>query len=330
MTTKVAGLTLRNPLIVGSCGLTSQIDSLVKIEENGAGAVVLKSLFEEQIIEEAQHKMKEAVSNPMIYSQQSETLDYLDTHVREETINQYVALLKEAKKKLSIPVIASINCVTPNDWEFFTRQVEDAGADALEINLAIFPAKPDKDASFYENQMIEVVETVKKTASIPVLAKISPLLSNPLHFISRLNLLDLGGIVLFNRFYNPDFNLTTLEEQVAGLFTLPSDQFNTLRWVALSASHVQTPLIASTGIHDAEAVIKQILAGAKAVEVVSTLYQHSIEHLSTITSGIDQWMMDKQYNYIDQFRGKMAASNEVNQSLYQRIQYMKYFGKPSK
>ncbi|MCA1756955.1 MAG: dihydroorotate dehydrogenase-like protein [Bacteroidales bacterium] len=326
LTTRYMGLSLRNPLIAGSSGLTSSIDNIVELEKAGAGAVVLKSLFEEQIAIEANASLKKAENNDLIYTGKSEALDYIDLKIREETLSGYLGLIREAKQRTVIPVIASINCVTSSDWITFATEVEKAGADALELNIAIMHADHEIGSEEVEARYFEIVSKVLSTVkNIPVAVKISPYFTNLAHMVIKLSETGIKGIVMFNRFYSPDIDINTLTEKSTGTLSNPSEAANVLRWMTILAGRTGCDLAASTGIHDGTAMIKQLLAGASAVQVVSSIYRNGIEVISSMTGDLEKYMEKNRYNYIDQLKGKLKRDENSNVAAFERIQFMKYF-----
>ncbi|HCC71412.1 MAG TPA: diguanylate cyclase [Bacteroidales bacterium] len=325
LTTKYLGLSLANPLIVGSSGLTDSADNILELEKAGAGAVVLKSLFEEQIMLEVDASLKEAYQNDMIYSAKSETLDYIDIHIRERTLSAYIELIKEAKKKVMIPVIASINCVSSAEWINFANYFEEAGADALELNIAILPSDEETEADKIEKVYFDIIEKVISRIKIPLSIKMSSSFTNLAQMIKRLSETGINSIVMFNRFYTPDFDINNFTEKSSNTFSTPEESGNTRRWMGIMSSKVNCDLAASTGIHSAEDLIKQLLAGAKAVQAVSTIYRNGKDQIQKMLGGLNQWMDEKGYNTIEQFRGKLSQEKTANPSAYERIQFMKYF-----
>ncbi|MCD6202681.1 MAG: dihydroorotate dehydrogenase-like protein [Bacteroidales bacterium] len=322
---KYLGLNLRNPIVIGSSGLTSSVDSVKNLEENGAGAVVLKSLFEEQILLEAEQNLREAAQDNMIYDAYSETLDYIDMHIKEQALGNYLDLIRILKSRVMIPVIASVNCVTSQEWTAFARKIEEAGADALELNIFVMPFNFDKSCGENEQIYYDILQEVKKQVRIPVSVKISPYFSNLGQIIRNLSEKGADGIVLFNRFAGPDIDVEKMKITVANRFSSPTDLTNTLRWVAVSARRVSCDLAASTGVHDGDAVIKMLLAGATVTEVTSAIYQHGPEFIPTMLNRLSLWMEKKGFNYIDQFRGKLSQASSENPDAYERLQFMKYF-----
>jgi len=325
LTTKYLGLLLSNPLIVGSSGLTDSADNILELEKAGAGAVVLKSLFEEQIMLEVDASLKEAYQNDMIYSAKSETLDYIDIHIRERTLSAYIELIKEVKNRAMIPVIASINCVSSAEWINFASQFEEAGADALELNIAILPSDETTGADKIEKVHFDIIEKVKSQVSIPVSVKMSSCFTNLALMVKKLSETGIEGIVMFNRFYTPDFDINNFTEKSSNTFSTPAEAGNIRRWMGIMSPKVDCDLAASSGIHSAEDLIKLLLAGARAVQVVSTIYKNSKDQIQKMLGGLNMWMDEKGYNTIEQFRGKMSQEVSSNPSAYERIQFMKYF-----
>ena len=325
LTTKYLGLALRNPIIAGSSGLTDSVDNILELERAGAGAVVLKSLFEEQILMEAESSLREAYENDMIYSAKSESLDYIDLHIKEDTLGRYIKLIGDAKSKTVIPVIASINCVSSIEWTSFARRIEEAGADALELNIALLPSDMSVDNEKMENIYFEIVSKIIQQVNIPVALKIGSYFTNLAGMVNRLSETGIKGLVLFNRFYSPDFDINTLTEKSANTLSNPAEASNVLRWIAIMSGKVNCDLCANSGIHDGHSAIKQLLAGASAIQIVSTLYKNGLGRLNEITDELAKWMDSKGYNNIQQFRGMMSQDESKNPSAYERIQFMKYF-----
>ncbi len=296
LTTKYMGLTLRNPIIIASSGLTDSFEKIAELERNGAGAVVLKSLFEEQIILEAEQNLKEAGENKLIYAEFSETLDYVDIHIREKELGKYLDIIKKVKKDLTIPLIASVNCVSDIGWTGFAKQIEKAGADALELNIFITPFGFDNNCDDIEKKYYKILGKVKQEIKIPVAVKISPYFSNLGKVILKLETGGANGLVLFNRFASPDINIENVSVTTADRFSSPTDMNNTLRWVAILANRLKIDIAASSGIHDGEAIIKQILAGASVVQVASSLYINGISHINEMLEFLENWMDKKGFN----------------------------------
>ncbi len=325
LATKYMGITLRNPIIAGSSGLTRSIAGLKSLEKSGAGAIVLKSLFEEQIHMEADANRGEALSNYMMYTEYSETFDYLDLHYRQNILTDYLNLIKEAKKELMIPIIASINCMTPTEWTDFAKKIQEAGADAIELNIAFQTTNSSKSSAEIEQLHVDILKKVKSAVSIPVAIKISSSCTNLSQLITKLTDAGANGIVLFNRFFNPDMNIEDFEIIPADMYSSPNDFYNSLRWIAVMSGKVKSDLCAATGIHSGETIVKEILAGASAVQITSAIYKNGEKVISNMLSFIDEWMERKGFNYIDQFKGKMSQYKSNNPAQFERIQFMRYY-----
>jgi len=323
LTTKFMGLTFRNPLIAGSSGLTDNKESILKLEKHGISGVVLKSLFEEEILIEKQSDLKKMGSEGFLYPETVEFYEF-DEGPKESTI-EYLELIRELKKSTEIPVIASINCVTARQWTYFPREIELAGADGIELNLFILPSDLSHNSDDNEKAYFQIIDEVLKKVSIPVAVKISYYFSNLAMVIKQLSETKISGIILFNRFYSPDFDIDTFEVTQGNVLSSPGDLPISLRWIAIMSERVSCDLVSSTGVHDGSALIKQLLAGAKAVQVTSALYKYGPEHITTMLEELKSWMTKHQFSSIDQFRGKMSQSKSTNPAAYERVQFMRYF-----
>jgi dihydroorotate dehydrogenase (fumarate) len=319
--TNYLGLSLKNPVIIGSSGLTDSVEKIQKLAENGAAAVVLKSIFEEEITLEYERVVAEEASKRY----KDEFLDYLDYRIREENINKYIQLIGDAKKTVDIPVIASVNCSNRHEWTNFAGELQDAGADALEVNLFVLPSNLDKTAEENEKLYFDVVNRLKERIQIPIALKISYYFSNLALMIKNLSESGIQGLVLFNRFYSPDFDINTMEVTATNVLSNPEELPVSLRWIAIMSQRVQCDLAASTGVHSGEAVVKQLLAGAKAVQVVSAIYNNGPEKIQNILKDLKKWMISQDYKTIDDFKGKMSQVHSGNPSMYERVQFMRYF-----
>ena len=315
------GIKLKNPLIVGSSGLTNSVENIIQIENSGAAAVVLKSLFEEQISYSASSTlMQNEYGN---YYPEAE--DYIKHYTREADVERYLDLVKEAKSKVSIPIIASINCVSNTEWIEFAKKIEKAGADGLELNVFVLPSDLQKDSAENEAVYFEIIKTIKKAVKIPVALKISYYFSALARTINSLSYTGIDALVLFNRFYSPDFDIENLEVKPSYIFSNPSDLSVSLRWVAMLSDHINCDIAASTGVHDGRAMIKQLLAGAKAVQVASVLYKKGFKEIGSMLETLENWMDRKNFTGIDEFRGRLSVKNADNPAAYERVQFMKHF-----
>ncbi|MCK9400882.1 MAG: dihydroorotate dehydrogenase-like protein [Bacteroidales bacterium] len=320
LSTSYMGLKLRNPIIAGSSGLTNSIDDLQKLYNNGAGAIVLKSLFEEQINFAINKTFNQSENN---YSY-PEALDYISHYTRENDLENYIKLIRDAKSKLDIPVIGSINCVSSSEWVSFAKNIQEAGADALELNIFILPSDPRRKAEQHEQIYFDILQSVMKQVKIPIAAKISYYFSGLTNMALQLSWTGISGLVLFNRFFAPDFDIDKFEVTPSHVFSTPAEMSLTLRWVALLSDKIQCDIAASTGIHDGEAVIKQLLAGAKAVQIASVLYQKGFEQIGVMLKDIEQWMEKHQFVNTADFIGKLSYKEAKNPAAFERVQFMKH------
>lgn len=318
LSTTYGGLKLKSPLIVSSSGLTSSFERIKKMEQAGAGAVVLKSLFEEQIMFEASSMSAE--------SDYPEAADYVNAYARENSLESYLDMIREAKAAVKIPVIASINCVKSNEWIEFAKKIEQAGADALELNIYFLPIEKDKDSRFYENAYLDLVSSVTKFSSLPVMVKLGHGFTNITWMVNQLYQRGAASVILFNRLYAPDIDTNDLSFTSSEVLSSPADSRFPLRWIGIVSSQVrEIDLAASTGVHSGLAAIKQILAGATAVQVCSVLYRNGIDYLRDMTDEMKGWMQKNNYTTPSDFRGKMNYANLKDPSVYERAQFIKYF-----
>ena len=321
------GMNISSPVIAGSCSITGNIGNLKKIEESGAGAVVLKSIFEEEIYHEYQQVIRQEGNT--FPEGLDEYLDYYDYKIKEDNINHYIKLIGNAKNEISIPVVASINCALSEEWLFFAKKVEEAGADALELNLFIMPSDFNKECTDIEGIYLDIAQKITQTVKIPVAIKMSYHFSNLGGFVKKISATDVKGVVLFNRFFHPDFDIDNFTVRPTNVLSSPSDLAITLRWASLLSGRLDSDLIASTGVHSPDALIKLLLAGADSVQVASALYTEGISFIGQLNDGLKQWMERHAFEKIDDFKGKMSQSNSPNPALYERVQFMKYFGDKS-
>jgi dihydroorotate dehydrogenase (fumarate) len=321
LTTDYMGLKLSSPIIAGSSGLTNSVEKIQKLEQSGAGAIVLKSIFEEEIVFEHEDILKEAEAAGVDLDQ----FDYYDFHLKGEKLNSYTDLIEGSKDAVSVPIIASINCTYSHEWISFAQQIEEAGADAIELNMFFLPSDFSRSSQEQENMYFKVVERLLDTVSIPIALKISYYFSSLGQMIKRLSNSGVAGLVLFNRFFSPDIDIDTLKIKPSFVLSSPGDLAISLRWIAIMANKVGCDLAASTGVHNGNAVIKQLLAGAKAVQVASSLYKNGPEQIRVMNDTLTQWMENKGHNSISEFRGKMSQETASNPAVFERVQFMKYF-----
>lgn len=321
LSTSYMGFNLKNPIIVGSSGLTNSVENIIEIEKNGAAAVVLKSLFEEQInhmINKTMHNQGDTFGYP-------EADDYISNYTRDNDIDVYLKLIKGAKEAVDIPVIASINCVSSADWISFASKMQEAGADGLELNIFILPSDPKRDAAQNEAVYFDIIEKVKKEVTIPVAIKISSYFSGMANMALKLSWTGIKGMVLFNRFFSPDIDIDNFKVTATNVFSHPEELAMSLRWVAMLSSRLHCDVAASTGVHDGPAVIKQLLAGAKAVQIASVLYKKGFGEIGGMLKDLEAWMDKHNFESLDDFVGKMSIKEIENPAAFERVQFMKHF-----
>ncbi len=324
ISTKYMGLELKSPLIAASSGLTDNISNIKRFEEHGVGAVVLKSLFEEEIRIEKYASLSKMTSGGFLYPETLEFYDYNDG-VENELAQKYLELIKKAKSKTGIPIIASINCVTADQWTFFPHEIEIAGADALELNIFIMPSDLKRSREETDRVYMDIINAVKKQVKIPIALKVSFYFSDLAQMLMKFSESGIKGLVLFNRFYSPDIDIDSLEITSANVLSSPSDINNSLRWIAIMHDHVKCDLASSTGVYDGNGIIKMILAGASAVQVASAFYKNGVDHAELMLSELRQWMDKKGYGKIEDFKGLMSQHDTGNPAAFERVQFMKYF-----
>ena len=324
LNTKYMGLDLQSPLIAASSGLTDNLDNIKRFQDFGVGAVVLKSLFEEEIRIEKEARLSQMSSGGFIYP---ETLEFYDYHddAENESSHKYLELIQKVKKDLSIPVIPSINCVTSEQWTYFPKQLQEAGADAIELNIFIMPSDLNRSWAENEKTYFEIISEVKKQVTIPVALKISYYFSDLAIMIKRFSESGIDALVMFNRFYSPDIDIDTLEITNGSVLSSQSDFVNSLRWIAILHNHVRCDLAASTGVYDGRTMIKMLLAGATVVQAASTFYKNGVDYAAVMLNELKDWMNSKKFKTIDDFRGMMSNKETGNPAAFQRVQFMKYF-----
>lgn len=318
LSTNYMGLNLKNPIIVSSCSLSHSAEGVKRLADAGAGAVVLKSMFEEQILADTQKMELEstAVSHP-------EELDYLRQMGMVHKSDEYLQMIEKAKERVNIPIIASINCVSDTKWTEYAKYIEAMGADGLELNIALLPGTSETKADDIEKKIYKIIESVKHNINIPVAVKLGPYFTSMIKVASNVRKSGASALVLFNRFYQPDIDINTFEFQSKNRYSSPSEMSNTLRWMAILYKKIGCTLVANTGIHDGEAVIKQILAGASAVQISSTLYINGLGQIENMLAKLTDWMSKNGYKRLDDFRGLISQKNAMQPDYYERQQYIR-------
>jgi len=344
LSTTYMGLKLRNPLVVASSSLTGNLKGVTQAAEAGAGAVVLKSLFEEQIAAETS-----ALGKHADHAEHAEAAEYLHAYGKELGPQAYLQLIKDAVKAVEVPIIASLNCFSHDSWSDYAKKMESAGAAALELNIGLLPSKGGQLGRAIEERYYQILHEVKKQVQIPVALKIGPYFSSFGEVAAHLGLdraeapaFSVGwcgpgetktkivwrkadALVLFNRFYQLDIDIETLE-LVAGNPLSSATEINTsLRWIALLYKRIESDLAATTGVHEGRDVIKQLLAGATVVQLCSTLMKNGFGQIERIRKELETWMQAHNFNSIDQFRGRLSQAKSQHPESFERLQYIKLF-----
>ncbi len=323
LSTTYMGIALQNPVVVASCGLVKNLDGVRRAADAGAGAVVLKSLFEEQLAADSAelHQALAGADHP-------EALGYVQAELgMRYGAGDYIRLIREAKKAVPIPVIASINCISPRWWIQYAAQIADAGPDALELNISRMPVDPDCPGSEIERTYVSIVEDIRRAVKIPLAVKIGPYFSSLASVAKQLAARGASALVLFNRFYQPDIDTDGFHMAAAKPFSSPEDVHLSLRWIALLSRQIPCDFAASTGVHDAQGVVKQLLAGAKVVQACSTFYLHGFERVGQMLEGLKAWMDAKGFSCLEEVRACMAQELAETPEIRERLQYIRVFGK---
>jgi len=321
LSTTYLGLKLRTPLVPSASPLSQELDSIRRLEDSGAAAVVLSSLFEEQLRQESlelDHRLAEHSESF------AEALSYLP-EPSEFRIGPegYLNHIRKAKQAVSIPVIASLNGATVGGWTGYAKEIEQAGADAIECNIYAIPSDPNVLADEIEQQYVEILKAVKSAVTIPVAVKLSPFFTNMANMAKRLDEAGANGLVLFNRFYQPDIDLDELEIQPNVLLSTPQALRLPLTWIGILYGRVRANLAGTSGVHGPEDVIKLLMVGADVTMLCSTLLRNGISHLRYIEEGVVRWMERHEYDSVQQMKGSMSQLRCPDSSAFERAQYMK-------
>jgi dihydroorotate dehydrogenase (fumarate) len=321
LSTKYLGLKLQNPLVISACPLTAEVDELRRLEQAGAAAAVLPSLFEEQIEHESEELSKVHEFGAESFA---EALTYFPEQDDYRTGPQEcLEMIAAAKKAVRMPIIASLNGASRGGWVRYAKMMQDAGADALELNIYFVAADTDMTGADVENRYLDLVAGVKQSISIPLAVKVGPYFSAMGNMGVRLAQAGADGLVLFNRFHQPDINLESMETEAKLHLSVPGELSVPLRWIAILHGRVSASLAATGGIHDAADLLKTLLAGADVGMISSVLYQKGINQVAAILAGMRQWMEENEYDSVEQLKGSMSRENCPDPAAFQRGNYMK-------
>jgi dihydroorotate dehydrogenase (fumarate) len=335
--TSYLGLNLRNPLIAGSCGLTNSVSNIREMASKGVGAVVIKSLFEEQINIETKNAIKSEEGEVKTFTQAPDKLfgkriydydeaySYIFDYAKANALEKYLAFLTEAKTSVDIPVIASINCISNQNWHSFAKKIQDTKVDALELNIYILPSDWRRSGEDNERIYFDIIREVRNFVDIPVAIKIGYYFSSMVQSIKKLSESGIKGLVLFNRPYNTDFNIDKIGLGQGLVFSSNDEHTHTLRWISILSGNVKCDLSASTGVHDYKAFIKMLLAGATTVQIASALYKKGFDVIPEILKNTVEWMKKHNFETVESFRGKLSQANLENPAAVERVQFMKLY-----
>ena len=319
--THYLGLPLRSPLVVSASPLSEKLENIKRMEDAGASAVVLYSLFEEQIKRE-----REMLHHYLMYGTESyaEALTYFpEPEQYHAGPDEYLELIRKAKEAVDIPIIASLNGTSIGGWTKFAHRMEEAGADALELNIYYIPTDLDLPGSQVEETYLNILTAVKQAVQIPVAIKLGPFFSNMANMARKLDQAGANALVLFNRFYQPDIDLETLEVRPNVLLSTPQALRLPLTWIGILYGRIVADLAASSGVHTAEDVLKLVMAGANVTMMTSALLRNGIDHLRIVEADLVRWMEEHEYESIAQMRGSVSQINAEDPSAFERAQYMR-------
>ena len=321
LSTTYMGLKLKNPLVAGASPLSSEVSAAKALEDAGAAAVVLESLFEEQIDHEANEIDHFLTYGTESFAEATSYFPRMDDYRRGP--EEYLEHIRRVKNTLSIPVIASINGVSKGGWINVARKMEEAGADGLELNIYFIPTNPDMSGAEVETDYLEALKAVKAAVKIPVAIKLGPYFSNMANMAKKLDGAGANALVLFNRFYQPDIDLDTLEVKPNLVLSTSVANRLALRWIAILYGHIEADMAATNGIHTHEDVIKMIMAGACATQMCAALYKNGVPHLSKVLKALQGWMEEHEYESVAQMRGSISQNRCAQPAAFERANYIK-------
>jgi len=318
LSTTFMGIELKNPIIAGASNMSADLHMLKRLEQAGAAAIVFKSLFEEQIHLES-ILMEETIYESGDFNAEMTSLFPKLKHAGPQ---EYLTNIRRAKNTLSIPIIASLNCIENDTWIEYARLIEKAGADGLELNFFAVPGNAESDGRSIEEHQIDILKQVKSKVTFPVSVKLSAMYTNPLNVISRMDKAGAGGVVIFNRLFEPDINTAEMKHFAPFNLSHENDYRMALRFSGLLYKQIDASICANTGIYSGNDVVKILLAGADCVQVVSALYKHKPEHITSMLNDIESWMNSNKFSAIDDFRGKLSRASVKDPFIYKRAQYI--------
>lgn len=322
LSTRYLGLELKNPLVIASSGLTAGLQGIQNCANSGVGAIVLKSLFEEQINADVTALRNAAGEFAQAHA---EAFDYLEGYAQACGPQDYLHVVRDAKKSVAIPIIASVNCMTAERWPQYAAQLEAAGADALEVNIGFLANSMELSSNAVEERYLKILQAVKAQVKIPVALKIGPYFSSFAHLAQQLGTgpQAADALVLFNRFYRLDIDVDKLQVTAGNPYSSSDEIHTSLRWIMLLAGKLDSQLAATTGIHSGKDVAKQLLAGADVAQLCSVIYDKGFGQVQVILDQLQSWMQEQGFDSIDAFRGRLSQKQSSDPESYERLQYIK-------
>lgn len=321
LTTNYLGLSLKNPVMPGASPMVDNLDNVRRLEDAGAGAIVMRSLFEEQITKE---QLSEFAHTEMAAESFAEATSYFP-RMEDYALgpDRYLNQISHIKESLDIPVIGSLNGTNLGGWTDYSKMIQEAGADALELNVYYIATDPEESGSAVEKRTLDILESVLGSVSIPVCVKLSPFFSSPAHFAKQLDAMGAAGVVMFNRFYQPDIDIEELEATHRLDLSNSTELRLRLRWAAILYGHIKGSIAISGGVHSVEDIVKGIMSGADVVQVVSSLLKYGPSHIGSLISGLEHWLEDHEYESVAQMRGSMSLKYCPDPTVFERANYLR-------
>ena len=321
LATSYLGLPLKNPVMPGASPLVDQLDNVRRLEDAGAAAIVMHSLFEEQITKDQLAEFAHTENPAESFSEATSYFPRMEDYAFGP--DRYLEQISRIKASVEIPVIGSLNGISLGGWTDHARLIEQAGADALELNVYYVATDPDETGLAVEKRTLDILEAVKESVTIPIAVKLSPFFSSPGHFAKQIDSLGAAGVILYNRFYQPDINIEELEATHRLDLSNSTELRLRLRWAAILHGHLKADIAVSGGVHTSEDIIKAIMCGANVVQVVSSLLKYGPSHIGSLIAGLRNWLEDHEYESVDQMRGSMSLKNCPDPSVFERANYLR-------
>ena len=324
LTTHYLGFSLRNPLVASASPLSISLDRVVALADSGVSAIVLYSLFEEQVVREELRDLAIVEAHEHAFG---EAMSYLpkggaSPGPEPSAVSRYLRLIERAASTVDVPIIGSLNGSTEGGWTRLARSIQDAGAAAIELNIYFVPGDPHTPGRLVEDRHVEILREVKENVTIPVAVKLSPHFSSPGEMALRLDQAGADGLVLFNRFLHPDVDAERLSVEPGVVLSRPEDARLPRSWIAILHGHIAGSIAATTGVERGEDVAAYLLAGADVVMTASALLRHGVEHAGRILSGLEDWLARKEFSSLDEVRGRLAVPRETDATAYERAGYV--------